>query len=83
MTDDHEAIRSDPLVDRPTEPMVKATSILRYFILMSVLFSANHGCVVACLSLATARLGSLGAYQSGLLYVNGYVSGVAVRKRRL
>jgi hypothetical protein len=40
------------------------------FVIMSLLFSANHGCVVACLSLATARLGgALGAWQSGLLYV--------------
>jgi hypothetical protein len=38
------------------------------FVIMSLLFSANHGCVVACLSLATARLGgALGAWQSGLL----------------
>ena len=43
--------------------------ILYNFIFMSILFSSNHGCVVACLSLATARLGSLGAYQNGLLYV--------------
>jgi hypothetical protein len=41
--------------------------ILYNFIFMSILFSSNHGCVVACLSLATARLGSLGAYQNGLL----------------
>lgn len=45
--------------------------ILYNFIFMSLLFSSNHGCVVACLSLATARLGSLGAYQNGLLYVFG------------
>jgi hypothetical protein len=43
--------------------------ILYNFVFMSILFSSNHGCVVACLSLATARLGSLGAYQNGLLYV--------------
>jgi len=34
---------------------------------MSVLFSANHGCVVSCLALASARLGTIGAWQSGLL----------------
>jgi hypothetical protein len=39
--------------------------ILYNFIVLSILFSSNHGCVVACLSLATARLGSLGAYQNG------------------
>jgi fucose permease len=42
---------------------------LTNFILMSVLFSANHGCVVSCLALATARLGSIGAWQSGVLYI--------------
>lgn len=67
----------DLFVDRPNILPPNAVSdsnlagqpspILRNFILMSILFSANHGCVVACLSLATARLGSLGAYQSGLL----------------
>jgi ABC-type uncharacterized transport system permease subunit len=39
------------------------------FVRMAILFSANHGCVVACLSLATARLGTAGAYSSGILYV--------------
>lgn len=38
------------------------------FVWMSVLFSANHGCVVSCLGLASARLGSVGAWQSGILY---------------
>lgn len=36
---------------------------------MAVLFSANHGCTVACLSLATSRLGTIGAWQSGMLYL--------------
>jgi MFS family permease len=39
------------------------------FVLMAVLFSANHGCTVACLALATAQLGSVGAWQSGILYL--------------
>jgi MFS family permease len=39
------------------------------FITMSILFSANHGCVVSCLGLASARLGSIGAWQSGILYL--------------
>lgn len=43
-----------------------------HFRRMSFFFSAHHGCVVACLSLATARLGSnTGNIQSFLLYV-GY-----------
>jgi len=44
-------------------------SILSNFLLFSLLFSLNHGGVVSCLSLATARLGgSLGSYQSCALY---------------
>jgi hypothetical protein len=50
-------------------PKTTTSTIMYNFVVMSILFSANHGCVVACLSLATARLGSIGAYQSGLLYV--------------
>lgn len=53
-----------PLGDRSA-----ARRTLSNFMLMSILFSANHGCVVACLALATARLGSLGAWQSGILYL--------------
>jgi hypothetical protein len=48
---------------------VAARRTLLNFVLMSVLFSANHGCVVSCLALATARLGSTGAWQSGILYI--------------
>jgi MFS family permease len=40
------------------------------FVWMSLLFSINHGCVVACLSVATARLGAWGAGQSGVLYIS-------------
>jgi len=45
-----------------------ANFVLYNFMAMSILFSANHGCVVSCLSLATARLGSIGNLQSGILY---------------
>jgi hypothetical protein len=70
--DDTEAVGTvaqngdDTLIHQSTRP-----HHYRYnFVIMSLLFSANHGCVVACLSLATARLGgALGAWQSGLLYV--------------
>jgi MFS family permease len=44
--------------------------LISNFILLSILFSANHGAVVACLSLATARLGDLGSYQSSILYLS-------------
>ena len=44
---------------------------------MSLLFSSNHGCVVACLGLATSQLGfSLGAAQSGILYLSYTLSGL-------
>jgi len=40
------------------------------FIFMAMLFSANHGCTVACLGLATSRFGvSIGAWQSGILFL--------------
>jgi MFS family permease len=47
----------------------EATRILVNFVFMAVLFSSNHGTIVACLSLSTARLGAVGAYQSGMLYL--------------
>jgi len=53
-----------------------AQQTFRNFVLMSVLFSANHGCVGACLSLATSRLGSTGAWQSGILYLSYTLSSV-------
>jgi len=40
------------------------------FLLASTLFSINHGCVTACLNLATARLGDVGAKQSSVLYLS-------------
>ena len=39
------------------------------FVTMSALFSANHGCVVSCLALASSRLGTTGAWQSGILMI--------------
>lgn len=52
----------------PNSPHKPRTIILN-FILLAVLFSANHGSVVSCLSLASGRLGDLGNYQSSLLYL--------------
>ena len=60
-----------PFTDRES-----SRSTVRNFIVMAVLFSANHGCTVACLSLATARLGSIGAWQSGILYITYTASAV-------
>mmetsp|Transcript_29277 Transcript_29277/g.85132 ORF Transcript_29277/g.85132 Transcript_29277/m.85132 type:complete len:498 (+) Transcript_29277:242-1735(+) len=45
-------------------------SALGNFLLASSLFSVNHGCVTACLNLATARLGDVGAKQSSVLYLS-------------
>lgn len=42
---------------------------LRNFTLMSILFSANHGCVVACLGLASSQLSSIGSWMSSVLYI--------------
>lgn len=59
-----------------TEASERARASLRNFLLMAVLFSANHGCVVSCLGLASSRLGSLGAWQSGILYLTYSASSV-------
>jgi hypothetical protein len=58
----------------PRDEQVRST--VMNFTFMAILFSANHGCTVACLSLATARLGSLGAWQSGTLYLTYTASAV-------
>ena len=47
-----------------------AQAIMLNFILFSIFFSANHGAVVSCLSLATARLGDLGTTQNSVLYLS-------------
>mmetsp|Transcript_7029 Transcript_7029/g.11117 ORF Transcript_7029/g.11117 Transcript_7029/m.11117 type:complete len:478 (+) Transcript_7029:85-1518(+) len=49
---------------------------LSNFFIMAVLFSANHGTIVSCLALATSRLGAVGAWQSGVLYLFYTASGV-------
>lgn len=53
--------------DEPNEEAAATT--LTNFVLLAILFSANHGCTVSCLSLATSRLGAIGAWQSGTLYL--------------
>ena len=42
--------------------------IRRNFLSMTILFAINHGCTVSVLGLANARLGSIGVWQSGMLY---------------
>ena len=51
-------------------PAPPPRAVYRNFVLMTILFSIHHACVVSCLSLATARLGAnVGATQSSILYV--------------
>lgn len=46
------------------------TKLLINFVAMCVLFSINHGCVTACIALASSDLGSdLSAWSSGTLYL--------------
>jgi MFS family permease len=66
---EHELIH-DTAITTESPSQYSPKYILHNFILLSVLFSANHGAVVACLSLATARLGDLGSYQSSVLYLS-------------
>lgn len=62
-TDDAVATdRSFPIASGVSRP-------LQNFVAMSILFSANHGCVVSCLALASSRLGTTGAWQSGILMI--------------
>lgn len=56
-----------PIVYTPDPDAARKTML--NFTAMSVLFSANHGSVVSCMGLATARLGSTGAWQSGILFI--------------
>ncbi|KAJ1638811.1 hypothetical protein T492DRAFT_941070 [Pavlovales sp. CCMP2436] len=47
-----------------------AGSVLSNFMLVSLFFSLNHGCVTSCLALASSQLGpALGGYSAGVLYL--------------
>jgi len=64
----YQRISSDEDAADPIFPITSgAGRPLQNFVAMSVLFSANHGCVVSCLALASSRLGTTGAWQSGIL----------------
>mmetsp|Transcript_23985 Transcript_23985/g.51771 ORF Transcript_23985/g.51771 Transcript_23985/m.51771 type:complete len:496 (-) Transcript_23985:262-1749(-) len=65
----HPLIESQPLVDRQSNGP-SATDIKKNFLRMTALFAINHGCTVSCLDLANARLGSIGVWQSGILYAS-------------
>lgn len=55
---------------------VAADRTLRNFVTFSFLFAANPCAALACLSLATARLGKIGAYSSVILYLTYTFSSV-------
>jgi len=81
--DDNHDAHEDENEDHRTESFpatpdraAAAQRTLWNFIWMSIFFSANHGCVVACLSLATTRFGSTGAWTSGVLYLTYTASSV-------
>lgn len=64
---------TSPLIQQDegeTNEAGEAKFILKNFIIFSILFSANHGAVVSCLSLASARLGNLGSIQNSVLYLS-------------
>lgn len=56
--------------DASEDERVSARSFFYNFVLFSILFSANHGAVVSCISLASARLGDLGTVQNSVLYLS-------------
>jgi MFS family permease len=49
----------------PNQPSQK---VLLNFVIMSILFSANHGAMVSCLAFATLQLGSTGAWELSLFH---------------
>lgn len=56
------------LLTSATSKQKKSSGALTNFIRFSLLFSASPCCVLSCMALATARLGAIGAWQSGILY---------------
>jgi len=51
-------------------PKITAAQVVRNFVLMSVCFSFNHGCVTSLLGLASSTLSDrLSGLQSGILYI--------------
>jgi len=69
-TNDPPSVYTSPDTGTGTDiDTVGAKKTLRNFAVMALLFSANHGCVVSCLALASSRLGSTGALQSAILMI--------------
>lgn len=51
------------------ERQLSANQVLMNFVVMSILFSANHGAMVSCLAFATLQLGSTGAWELSLFHL--------------
>ena len=66
MTDEVTALVSNEPYPRNVD---EARRTFRNFTFFSYVFAANPSSALACLSLATARLGSVGAWSSGMLYL--------------
>ncbi|CAJ1938292.1 unnamed protein product [Cylindrotheca closterium] len=58
----------DSIVRAPDHFSARRTTL--NFVLMSILFSANHGSVVSCLGVASNRLDRTGAASSGILFLS-------------
>lgn len=66
----HSAIDDDVEQQGSKRKELSGTEIIVNFTVMAVLFSLNHGCVTACVALASSDLGAdLGAWSSGTLYL--------------
>lgn len=70
---------SHPLIESHPpqhEGVPSSISIKKHFRLMSILFAVNHGCTVSVLGLSNAKLGSIGVWQSGVLYASYTMSAI-------
>jgi MFS family permease len=85
MTSSSRSAENLPLLIHQTNSKDPKNTIQNFY-LMAIFFSANHGCMVSCLSLATSRLGSIGSIQSGVLslsYVASSIFGATYVVKRL
>lgn len=73
MADEVTALVSDGTYPRNVD---EARRTFRNFAFFSFVFAANPSSALACLSLATARLGSVGAWSSGMLYLTYTLSSI-------
>lgn len=75
--DDDDSDDDDECIDEPYPiNLEEAQDTVRRFIIFSFLFTACPACALACLALATARLGKIGAWSSGMLYLTYTLSSI-------